>query len=76
MRLARGGIRDHEAFLDHEMRCPARTGHGGVSMAGGRQEQGTEKGNWVRGYGGRQDQGAEKGDCVSGHRLPSTPFLF
>ena len=34
--LARGGIREHDAFLGHEMRGPAGTGHGGVSMAGGR----------------------------------------
>jgi len=35
-RLARGGIREHDAFLGHEMRDPAGTGRGGVSMAGGR----------------------------------------
>jgi len=34
-RLARGGIREQDAFLDHEMRGPAETGRGGVSMAGG-----------------------------------------
>jgi len=34
--LARGGIREHDAFLGHEMRGPAGTGRGGVSMAGGR----------------------------------------
>ena len=33
-RLARGGIREHDAFLGHEMRGPAGTGRGGVSMAG------------------------------------------
>jgi len=33
-RLARGGIREHEAFLGHEMRVPAGTGCGGVSMDG------------------------------------------
>jgi len=33
-RLARGRIREHEAFLGHEMRGPARTGRGGVSLAG------------------------------------------
>ena len=27
---------EHEAFLSYEMRGPAGTGHGGVSMAGGR----------------------------------------
>ena len=32
-RLARGGIREHDAFLDHEMKGPAGTGRGGVSMA-------------------------------------------
>jgi len=34
--LARCGIREHEVFLGHEMRGPAETGRGGVSMAGGR----------------------------------------
>jgi len=33
--LARGGIREHEVFLGHEMRGPAGTGRGGVLMAGG-----------------------------------------
>jgi len=33
--LVRGGIREHEAFLGHEMRGPAGTRRGGVSMAGG-----------------------------------------
>jgi len=37
-RLARGGIREHEAFLSHEIRGPAGTGRGGVSMAGGLQD--------------------------------------
>jgi len=32
VRLARGGIREQEAFLGHEMRGPAGTGRGGVSM--------------------------------------------
>jgi len=36
VRLARGGIREHEAFLIHEMRGPAGFGRGSVSMAGGR----------------------------------------
>jgi len=36
-RLARGGIREHDTFLGHEMRGPAGTGCGGVSMAGGRE---------------------------------------
>ena len=44
-RPARGGIRDYDAFLGHEMRGPARTGRGGVSMAGGREGQGARKGN-------------------------------
>ena len=34
-RLVRGGIREHDALLGHEMRGPAGTGRGGVSMAGG-----------------------------------------
>jgi len=49
-RLARGGIREHDAFLGHEMRGPAGTGRDGVSMAGGREGQGARKGNWVRGH--------------------------
>jgi len=36
VRLAQVGIREHEAFLGHEMRGPAGTGRGSVSMAGGR----------------------------------------
>ena len=32
---ARGGIRDDDAFLGHEMRSLAGTGRGGVSIAGG-----------------------------------------
>ena len=44
-RLARSGIREHDAFLGHEMRGPAGTGRGGVSMAGGREGQGARKGN-------------------------------
>ena len=47
-RLARGGIREHNAFLGHEMRGPAGTGRGGVSMAGGREGQGARKGNGVK----------------------------
>ena len=35
-RLARGGNQEHEAFLGHEMRGPARTRRGDVSMAEGR----------------------------------------
>ena len=49
-RLARGGIREHDAFLGHEMRASAGTGIGGVSMAGGWVGQGARKGNGVRGY--------------------------
>ena len=47
-RLARGGIRDHDAFLGHEMRGPAETGRGGVSMAGGREGQSARKRNGVK----------------------------
>jgi len=49
-RLAQGGIREHDAFFGHEMRGPAETGRGGVSMAGGRDGQGARKGNGVRGH--------------------------
>jgi len=49
VRLARGGIREHDAFVGHEMRGPAGTGCGSVSMAGGREGQGARKGNGVRG---------------------------
>ena len=48
--LARGGIREHAAFLGHERRGPAGTGRGGVSMAGGRECHGARKGNGVRGH--------------------------
>jgi len=34
-RLARSGIREHDAFLGHEMRGSAGTGRAGVSMAWG-----------------------------------------
>ena len=44
-RLARGGIREHDAFWGHEMRGPAGTGCCGVSVAGGREGQGARKGN-------------------------------
>jgi len=47
-RLARGGIREHDAFLGHEMKGPAGTGRGGVSMAGVREGQGARKGNGVK----------------------------
>ena len=33
---ARGGIREHDVFLAHQMRGPAGTGRAGVSMARGR----------------------------------------
>jgi len=49
-RLARGGIQEHDAFLGHEMRGPAGTGRGGVSMAGGWGGQGTRERNGVRGH--------------------------
>jgi len=48
--LARGGIREHEAFLGHEIRAPAETGRGGVSMAGGRWGQGAREVNGVTGH--------------------------
>jgi len=48
--LVRGGIREHDAFLGHEMRGPAGTGRGGVSMAGGWEGQGARNGNGVRGH--------------------------
>ena len=50
VRLARGGIREHDAFLGHEMRGRAGTGRGSVSMAGGREGQGARKGNGGRGH--------------------------
>jgi len=49
-RLALGGIREHDAFLGHEMRGPSGTRRGGVSMAGGREGQGAREGNGVRGH--------------------------
>jgi len=44
-RLAWCEIQEHDAFLGHEIRGPAGTGRGGVSMAGGREGQGARKGN-------------------------------
>jgi len=48
----RGGrearLREHDAFLGHEMRRPAGTERGGVSMAGGCEGQGARKGNGVK----------------------------
>jgi len=46
-RLALGGIREHDAFLGHEMRGSTGTGRGGVSMISGREGQGARKGNGV-----------------------------
>jgi len=46
--LDRGKIQEHGAFLGREMRGPAGTEHGGVSMAGGREGQGARKGNGVK----------------------------
>jgi len=48
--LTWGGIREHDAFLSHEIRGPAGTGRGSVSMAGRRKGQGARKGNGVRGH--------------------------
>jgi len=48
VQLARGGIREHDAFLGHEMRGPAVAGRGGVSMAGERGGQGARKGDGVK----------------------------
>jgi len=48
-RLARGGIREHDAFLGHEMRGLAGTERVGVFlMAGGREGHGARKGNGVK----------------------------
>ena len=46
--LPRGGIQELDALLGHEMRGPAGTERGGVSMAGGREGQGARKGNGVK----------------------------
>jgi len=43
-RLARGGIREHDAFLGHEMRGQSGTGRGGVPMAGGREAKAQGRG--------------------------------
>ena len=48
VQLAQGGIREHDAFLDHEMRGPAGTECGGVSMAGGREGKSAREGNGVK----------------------------
>jgi len=42
------GVGFEKAFLGHEMRGPAGTERGGVSMAGGREGQSTRKGNGVK----------------------------
>ena len=47
-RLARGGIRDHDAFLGHEMRGPAGTGRGGVWMGGWKEGQSARRRNGVK----------------------------
>ena len=47
-RLARGGIREHDAFLGKEMRGLAGTERGGISMAGGREGQSARKRNGVK----------------------------
>jgi len=40
----RGGIREHDAFLGHEIRGPAGTMRGGVPMTGGREGQRRKEG--------------------------------
>ena len=45
-RHARDGIREHDALLGHEMRGPAGTGRGGVSMAGRPRRK---EGKWGKG---------------------------
>jgi len=47
-RFARVGIREHDAFLGHEMRGPAGIGRGGVLMARGREGESARKGNVVK----------------------------
>ena len=46
--LARGGIREHDASLGHEMRGPAGTGCGVVLMAGGQRPR-RKEGEWGEG---------------------------
>jgi len=48
--LAWGWIREHDAFLGHEMRGPAGTGRGGISIVGAQEGAGARKGNGVRGH--------------------------
>ena len=42
------GVGFKNMFLGHEMRGPEGTGRGGVSMAGGREDQSARKGNGVK----------------------------
>ena len=42
------GVGFENMFLGHEMRGPEGTGRGGVSMAGGREDQSARKGNGVK----------------------------
>ena len=47
MRLVWGGISEHDAFLGHEMRGPAGTERGGVSIAGpGARRPKRKEGEW------------------------------
>jgi len=46
----RGVIRVHKAFLFYEMRAPAGTGRGGISISGGWQGYGAWKRSGVRGH--------------------------
>jgi len=48
VQLVQGGIREHDAFLGHEMRGPAGTERDGVSIAGGWEGQSARKGNGVK----------------------------
>jgi hypothetical protein len=50
VRLARGGIREYDAFLGHEMRGPGGTGRHGVSMAEGQDGQGARKAPGLKSY--------------------------
>jgi len=48
--VACSGWDSNDEFLGHDMRGPAGTWRGVVSMAGGREGQGARKGNGVRGH--------------------------
>ena len=48
-RLARGGIREHDTFLGHEMRGPAGTERSGVSMGWGLGRPRRKEGEWGEG---------------------------